>query len=151
MIVAEMLELDEAIEQRIRHNDVSEAKGREQNFAECAGVNEAIASVETLQTRKWGSAVSQLRVVVVFDDPRSVARGEVEQREPARERERHASWKLTRRRGVDERDPAAAGFREAQPLLVDATGNDARARVRPREARLDVAGIFDINLIARLQ
>src|SRR6266851_97354 len=60
MIVAQVFELDESVQQRVRHHDVAEAQGGEEDFAECAGVDQAPACVEALQARQWGSAVAQL-------------------------------------------------------------------------------------------
>ena len=82
VIVVEVLQLDELVDERIRNDDVSESQRREENFAECAGVNEASASIEALQTRQRRRAVAQFRVVVVLDDPRAIPRREVDQREP---------------------------------------------------------------------
>ena len=84
-----------AIEKRVGDHGIAEPQRREQHFAECAGVDEAPACIETLQTRQRRRTVTQLGVVVIFNDPGPIARGEIDERQPSRERQRHAGWKLS--------------------------------------------------------
>src|SRR5205823_14991098 len=62
MIVAQMFELDESVEQSVRHHDVSQSERWKEDFAERAGVDQTPARIETLQTRQGRGAVTQLGV-----------------------------------------------------------------------------------------
>ncbi len=58
VVVVEMLERDEALEQRFGHHDVAEPQRGKEELAERAGVDDPAAVVQALQTGQRTSAVA---------------------------------------------------------------------------------------------
>ena len=81
-------------------DDVAEPQRREQRLAEGTDVDDPAVGVETLQAGHRLRAVVEAAVVVVLDDPGAGAAGPGEQRQPSRQRHRHAERELVRRRHV---------------------------------------------------
>ena len=52
-----------------RHHQVGQAQRREHDFAECAEVDDAVLTVEPLQSRQRAAGLAVFAVIVVFEDP----------------------------------------------------------------------------------
>src|ERR1043166_2505046 len=92
----------ERIDQIRRSNDVTDANGRKQHFAERSDVDDALLSVEPLQRSQRLAQVTKLTVVIVLYDPCACLTGEAQQFKSTAQRERHSQRILVRRRYVDQ-------------------------------------------------
>src|SRR5689334_7647004 len=104
---------------------------------------------ESLQSRQRPLDITELGIVVVFDNPAIVLARKFQQGEPARERHRGAERKLTRRRAVDNAWRFSCG-RNTDPFVVDWNGNEIDACRQESGACSKVARILNPNSIVRI-
>ncbi|MNT23491.1 hypothetical protein D3C72_1589100 [compost metagenome] len=136
-----------------RHHQVSQPHAGKQHLAERAGIQHPPLPVQALQGGQRPADVAVFAVVVIFDDPGVAALGPVQQRLPARQRQRQAERALMRGR-----DHGRAGARfggkarvHHHPLFVHAHGHGLHARLRQQRARGRIAGVFHPYRVARLE
>ncbi len=79
------------------HHHVAHAQRRHDGFTEGAHKDHPVVLVEAFQRRQHLAGVVKLPVIIVFDDPRLVLAGPVEQLLLARQGERHRQRALVRR------------------------------------------------------
>src|SRR5271169_6131536 len=70
VVFGDVLQAGEAVDELRGQNGIANAQRRKENLAERADVDNAPVLIEVLETRKRRAVVSELRIVVVFDDPR---------------------------------------------------------------------------------
>src|SRR5437870_3650902 len=101
-----------------RQDKISKPQSGKQHLAEGAGVKDAFAAIQAFEGRRGKTAMMELAVVVIFDNPAALAIGPVEQGKTAFYGERHAQRILMR--GCNEREPGVGrAARRAKPALRD--------------------------------
>ncbi len=68
MLIHYRANLDHRFGQLFRSEDVTDAQRRIQNLAHRAGVNDAAAVIESLQTRERGAGKTKFRIVIVLEN-----------------------------------------------------------------------------------
>ena len=132
------------------HHHVAQAQRRHDGFTEGAHKNHPVVPIETFQRRQHLAGVVKLAVVIVFDNPRLVLAGPVEQLLLARQGERYRQRALMRR--GDDGKTCVAMVAE-QVVRIDAAAIDrhgVQARHDPLEQLLahKIARIFKHHLVA---
>src|ERR1700733_12855673 len=72
-------------------------QSRKEHFAEGSGVKHASRAIQALESWRGETAMMELAVVVILDDPSALAIGPVEQSKSSFDREGHAQRILMRR------------------------------------------------------
>ena len=141
------------IHERRRQHEIAHAQPRRDRLAEAADVDHPPRAVERLHRGNRIGIVAILAVVVILEHPRIRARGPVEQREPALERERDAERSLIRWR--HEREPrvrrATLSLVHIDPLLIHRNAHERRAGRTQRRAHRPPSRILHPRGVARIE
>src|SRR6267378_2054387 len=95
----------------------------------------------------------ELAVIVIFDNPRALAIGPIEQRKPALDGECHAQRILMRGSNKRERGVGRAAKRRTnvEPPIVYSDAHQSKLGLLQQVARKDISGVLDQNLDAGLE
>jgi hypothetical protein len=102
VVVSDRLQCSESLYQRRRQYDIALPQRREKRLAERADVNNPAILIQASKARLWRAGITELRIVIVFDNPRPGITGCSQKREPAAQRHAGAKWKLMRRGYVNQ-------------------------------------------------
>src|ERR1041385_4651235 len=101
MLVHHRADLDHWLDQLVGRENITKPQRRIKNLAQRAGVDDAAAVIETLQTRQRRASETKLGVMIVFENVRVACLREIDERSAAAETHRHAEGELMRWRDVD--------------------------------------------------
>src|SRR5207245_3337768 len=125
---------------------------REEDLREGPRVDHLTGGIDALQRRERRAAIAKLAVVVVLEDRRLVAVGELEKLAAAPLRECDAGRALGRRRHVDElcrtdgEEPRQLLC--PKPLVIDADADQIGGGCPEGERRTEVARLFEDDRVA---
>src|SRR6516162_10663943 len=102
MLIHHRADLYHRLDQLVGRQNVSEPQRWVEDFAKCAGVDDAAAVIETLQTGQRGTSKTKFGVVVVLENVSIAFTREMDERGSARETHGHAERELMRGSDVND-------------------------------------------------
>src|SRR6266568_4011416 len=144
MLVHDRTNFNHRFDQLLGRQDITQPRGRIQDLAHCAGVDNTPGVIEPLQTWEWGTGITKFRVVIILENVSVTGARKLDQSRPSRETHRHPERELMGRSHVD--DFWRALFRRApdrDSFPVNRPWNDGRPGEPKHAASLVKSRIFD--------